>query len=112
QCRHRTAVTKPKTLTKQQIVRAIGRQTRLRDADVSAVIERLIELMTAQLAVGGRIEIQNFLTLEVHTRTRQPSRQTRHPPGLLPVTYRCLKVRPGKKLRASLKDTASGGEGV
>ncbi len=102
-------MTKPHTLTKQQIIRAIGRQTRLRDADVSAVIESLIDLLTVQLAAGGRIEIQNFLVLDVQTRTRQPSQHSRFTAEWLPITYRYLKVRPGKKLRASLKDTASGG---
>ncbi len=99
----------PQTMTKQQIVRTIGRQTGLRDADVSEVIESLVNLLAAQLVAGGRIEIQNFLILEVRTRTRQPPRTSRHTLGTLPVTYRYLKVRPGRKLRASMKNMAGGG---
>ncbi len=99
----------PKTLTKQQIVRTVGRQTGLRDADVSEVIEGLIDLLAAQLGAGGRIELQNFLVLEVQTRSRQPPRTGAHTLGALPVTYHYLKVRPGRKLRASLKNIAGGG---
>jgi nucleoid DNA-binding protein len=102
-------VVMPRTLTKQQIVRTVGRQTGLRDADVSEVIESLINLLAAQLAAGGRIELQNFLVLEVQTRTRLPPHTGGRTLGALPVTYHYLKVRPSRKLRASLKNMASGG---
>ncbi len=100
---------KRQTLNKQQIIRAIGRETGLRDTDVSQVIESMIGLLTAHLAAGGRIEIQHFLVLEVNVGRRRPKDdqlETAHP-----ITYRYLKVRPGQNLRALLNDMESGGQG-
>ncbi len=91
------------TLTKQDIVRAIGKQTGLRDADVAQAIEALISLLTEHLATGERIEIQNFLVMEVQTRSRtfKPDRSDAAPQRII---YRSLKVRPGKHLRAALRE--------
>ena len=88
------------TLTKQTITRAIGRRTRLRNADVSRVLEALIALLTDELARGGRVELENFLVLEVRTLQRRAAF------GEQPVVYRTLKARPGKRLRARLKGPA------
>jgi nucleoid DNA-binding protein len=52
-------------LDKNKTVSAIGRRTRLRNHDVQRMFEALIEVWTEELASGGRIEIQNFLVLEV-----------------------------------------------
>ena len=52
-------------LTKNKMVSEIGRRTRLRNHDVQQVIEALIQVWTEELASGGRIELQNFLVLEV-----------------------------------------------
>jgi nucleoid DNA-binding protein len=84
------------TLNKQKITREIGRRTRLRNSDVEAMLSSFIDVLSEQLGRGGRIEIENFLVLEVKTRTRRAwlSRQ--------PVMYRMLRVRPGSKLRAVL----------
>jgi nucleoid DNA-binding protein len=88
------------TLTKQTITREIGRQTRLRNADVSRVLEALIALLMEELARGGRIEFENFLVLEVRTAQRRAAF------GARPVVYRTLKARPGKRLRARLNNPA------
>jgi len=100
---------KRQTLNKQQIVRAIGRETGLRDTDVSQVIESMIGLMTAHLVTGGRIEIQHFLVLEVQIGRRYPKDDQL--PATHPITYRYLKVRPGQNLRALLNDMERGGQG-
>lgn len=53
------------TLTKNTMVREIGRRTRLKNRDVQAMLETLIEVWTDELVAGGRIELENFLVLEV-----------------------------------------------
>ncbi len=88
------------TLTKQTITREIGRRTRLRNADVSRVLESLIALLTEELARGGRVELENFLVLEVRTLQRREAF------GEQPVVYRTLKARPVKRLRARLNNPA------
>jgi len=53
------------TLTKKQMVREIGRRTRLKNRDVQMMLETLIEVWTEELVEGsGRIELERFFVLE------------------------------------------------
>lgn len=100
----------PPTLTKQQLARRIGQRTRLPNRTTSEVLEALIEIMADQLAAGGRIEIANFLTLDVKTRTRlvPESEESDNEQLFAPFTetFLVLKCRPGKRLRARLRTLA------
>jgi nucleoid DNA-binding protein len=53
------------TLTKNKMVREIGRRTRLKNRDVQAMLEALVEVWAEELVSEGRIELENFLVLEV-----------------------------------------------
>jgi nucleoid DNA-binding protein len=55
------------TLTKNKMVREIGRRTRLKNRDVQVMLEALIEVWTQELVAGGRIELENIFVLEVQT---------------------------------------------
>jgi nucleoid DNA-binding protein len=56
------------SLNKKTMVREIGRRTRLKNRDVQAVINTLIEVWTEELVSGGRIEIENFFVLTTKER--------------------------------------------
>ncbi|MBI5961719.1 MAG: HU family DNA-binding protein [Chloroflexi bacterium] len=88
-------------LTKKTMVSEIGRRTRLRNHDVQRVIETLIDVWTEELASGGRIELENFLVLEVQRIDRGEQR------GMLSTGQPCrvihrLVVRPSKPMRERL----------
>jgi nucleoid DNA-binding protein len=51
------------SLNKKKTVREIGRRTHMKNRDVQAVIETLIEVWTEELARSGRIEIEHFFVL-------------------------------------------------
>ncbi len=53
------------SLNKKKMVREIGRRTRIKNRDVQAVIEALIDVWTEELVSGGRIELENFMVLEI-----------------------------------------------
>ena len=55
------------TLTKHKMVTEIGRRTRLKNRDVQAVIEALVEVCTEAIVNEERIELENFLVIEVRT---------------------------------------------
>lgn len=55
------------TLTKNKLVREIGRRTRLKNRDVQLMLETLVDVWTDELVNGGRIELENFLVLETQT---------------------------------------------
>jgi nucleoid DNA-binding protein len=89
-------------LTKNKMVSEIGRRTRLRNHDVQLMLEALVEVWSEELASGGRIELQNFLVLEV----QRIDRGERH--GML-ITGQPRRVihrwvaRPSKWLRQRLQ---------
>lgn len=89
------------SLTKNKMVSEIGRRTRLRNHDVQRMLEALIEVWTEELASGGRIELENFLVLEVQRIDRGERR------GMLSTgeprrVIRRVVVRPSKWLRARI----------
>lgn len=55
------------TLTKNTMVREIGRRTRLKNRDVQLMLETLIDVWTEELVAGGKIELEHFLVLETQT---------------------------------------------
>jgi len=52
------------TLTKNKMVREIGRRTRLKNRDVQLMLEALVEVWTESLVAGERIELENLFVLE------------------------------------------------
>ena len=89
------------SLTKNRMVSEIGRRTRMRNHDVQRMLEALIEVWTDELASGGRIELENFLVLEVQRIDRGERR------GMLSTgeprrVIRRVVVRPSKWLRARI----------
>jgi len=88
-------------LTKKTMVSEIGRRTRLRNHDVQRVIETLVDVWTEELASGGRIELENFLVLEVQRIDRGERRGMLSNGQPRQIIHR-LVVRPSKKLKARL----------
>jgi nucleoid DNA-binding protein len=88
-------------LTKRTMVSEIGRRTRLRNHDVQRVIETLIQVWTEELASGGRIELQDFLVLEVQRIDRGERRGMLSTGQPRRIIHRLI-VRPSKKLKARM----------
>lgn len=89
------------SLTKNKMVSEIGRRTRLRNHDVQRMLEALIDVWSEELASGGRIELENFLVLEVQRIDRGERR------GMLSTgeprrVIRRVVVRPSKQIRKHL----------
>ena len=59
------------TMTKRTTVQQVGQRTRLSNRDVRTMLDALIAVWAEELARGGRVEIEHFLVLEVHTVRRQ-----------------------------------------
>jgi nucleoid DNA-binding protein len=85
------------TLTKKKMISEIGRRTRLKNRDVQTMLEALVEVWTEELVSGGRIEVENFLVIDVQTIERSGNR-------LLPnICFRQITVRTSKAMRKKLK---------
>ncbi len=88
-------------LTKNKMVSEIGRRTRLRNHDVQRMLEALVDVWFEELASGGRIELQNFLVLEVQRIDRGERRGMLSSGEPRRVIHR-LVVRPSKTLKARI----------
>lgn len=55
------------TLTKNKMIREIGRRTRLKNREAQVMLEALMEVWTEELIAGGRIELENLFVLEAQT---------------------------------------------
>ncbi len=85
------------TLTKNKMVREVGRRTRLKNRDVQAMLEALVEVWIEELVEGsGRIELENFVILETKRidrgqRTGQLDRDRIAPRHIVRVSLRLAK---------------------
>jgi nucleoid DNA-binding protein len=94
------------TLTKNKMVREIGRRTRLKNRDVQAMLEALVEVWMEELVAGGKIELENLFVLEVHEidRGANPGRLgADHDSRMAPRLIRRLVVRSSRKMRKDLQ---------
>jgi len=92
------------TLTKNKMVREIGRRTRLKNHDVEAMLQALVDVWTEELVGGGRIELENFLVMEIKEIDRGLNGGTLRSNGrsyTAPRFIYKLVVRPSKKLKSN-----------
>lgn len=93
------------TLTKNKMVSEIGRHTRLKNRDVQAMLEALVEVWTEELISGGRIELENFIVLEVKEIDRGNNSELvfEGRKNLMPRRIRRVVVRASKTLKKSIQ---------
>lgn len=94
------------SLDKNKTIAEVGRRTRLRNHDVQKMLEALIEVWLEELAQDGRIELENFLVLEVKRIDRGEKTGALLVGGELrraPRVIKRLTVRPSKLLKGRLK---------
>lgn len=94
------------TLTKHKMVAEIGRRTRLKNREIEAVIEALMEVWIEELVNDGRIELENFVVLEVQTirRNKRAFDEITAKGGDQPQQFRQVVIHSSKHLRNRLKD--------
>ena len=85
------------TLNKRRMVQLIHYRTHLTHKQVTEVIEALIDVVSQEIAAEGRVELENFVTLDVKTVTRRGLY------GSALTTYKAVRCRPGRRLREMLR---------
>ena len=99
-------ITRP-TLTKQRLAREMGRRTNLTNKQADVALTAMIAILSEQLTTGGRVELTNFLTMEIRPYTRLAADSSfwhtspRNEAGVA-ILY-VLRCRPGKRLRIALR---------
>ena len=89
------------TLTRNKMIREIGRRTRLKNREVQLMLEALMEVWTEELVSGGRIELENLFVLETQWIDRGEQRGTLAS-GDAPRYIRRVTLRVSKRLKQCL----------
>lgn len=95
------------TLTKNKMVREIGRRTRLKNRDIQATLEALVEVWMEEIVSGGRIELEHFMVLETQIidRGNQAGELTNGTTTVPAPRYiRRLVIRASRRLRTQLNN--------
>lgn len=92
-------------MTKSELIELLNqRQRHLKAEDVEFAVRTLLDMMSASLASGGRIEVRGFGSFSLHYR---PPRTGRNPKTgeavALPAKY-VPHFKPGKELRERVND--------
>lgn len=94
------------TLTKNKMIRELGRRTRLKNRDVQLMLEALVEVWTEELVSGGRIELENFFVLETQMIDRGERRGILTS-GMSPRTIQRVTLRVSRQLKRRLNHSHS-----
>ncbi|MEO0562228.1 MAG: HU family DNA-binding protein [Chloroflexota bacterium] len=99
------------TLTKNKMVREIGRRTQLRNRDVQAVVETLVDVWTEELVAGGKIEIENFIVLDARMIDRGSRTGLLRSTDTAPQYINRITLRVSKHLKSRLSQSESTNQG-
>ena len=93
-------------MNKRSTIVEVGRRTRMRNYEVQRLVETLVEVWSEALVRGEKIEIENFLILELHTITRHGRLGTLMKGDReikIPAKRREVRVRLSKQLKAAVR---------
>jgi nucleoid DNA-binding protein len=92
------------------LVREISNRTRLPQQDIKRVIVTLQDVIIEAVGRGQRIELQNFLVIEVGLLVRSVKRLTAVGWQQRKETFRVVRIRPGQHLSAVARRLNQQGE--
>ncbi len=89
------------TVTKRDMVVELSNKTGLRQQDVFAVVDGLIEVLSNSLAEGNDVTLRGFGTFELRVAKSKIGRNPNQPGSQVRIPARCVvRLRPGKELKA------------
>lgn len=96
-------------MNRRETISAIGKLTRTRNHDVQIMLEALVQVWSDALVRGEKIELENFLVLEVRRidRTGKALGALYRKDGQsmrVPATRIELRARPSRHLRKRLRE--------
>ena len=87
-------------MTKSELLEILGqRQRHLTTEDVELAVKALLEMMSASLASGGRIEVRGFGSFSLHYRPPRTGRNPKTGDAVALAGKHVPHFKPGKELR-------------
>jgi nucleoid DNA-binding protein len=99
------------TITKRHLVISITDKlglngTEIRQQDVQAVVQSLIEEITDSLAQGNNVVLRNFGAFEIREMKAKVGRNPKNPAKSIPIPARAaVKFKPGKEMKEKVSTT-------
>lgn len=99
------------TVTKRNLVINITNKlglegTEIRQQDVQAVVQTLIEEITDALAQGNQVVLRNFGSFEIREMKAKIGRNPKDPGKTVPIPARAaVKFKPGKEMKEKVATT-------
>ena len=92
-------------MTKSELIEILGqRQRHLKTDDVELAVRTLLEMMSASLASGGRIEVRGFGSFSLHYRPPRTGRNPKTGDAVALPGKHVPHFKPGKDLRERVND--------
>ncbi|AXA84035.1 integration host factor subunit beta [Lysobacter oculi] len=92
-------------MTKSELIEILGqRQRHLKNEDVEMAVRTLLEMMSASLASGGRIEVRGFGSFSLHYRPPRTGRNPKTGDAVALAGKHVPHFKPGKELRERVND--------
>ena len=90
-------------MTKRDLVLQIIEETDMARQDVTFLVQRTLDLISAAVAKGKTVEIRNFGVFEVKVRKARIGRNPNRPETDVPIPQRAIvKFKPGKEMREAV----------
>lgn len=91
-------------MNKTELAAAIAEETGLSKKDSEAAVKAAVQIITAELKAGGRVQIVGFGTFEVSERPARKGRNPHTGESLEIKESRAPKFKAGKALKNAVKD--------
>ncbi len=90
-------------MTKNDLIVAIARATKLRQADTRRIVQMVFDGIIDALAGQGRIELRNFGVFEVKHRKARKARNPRTGEEVLVPAKKVVTFKPGLVMREKIR---------
>jgi DNA-binding protein HU-beta len=97
-------------MTKAELIEGLANKLNLNKAEAEKAVNLLLDDIVGALKQGERVNISGFGTFLVSTRASRVGRNPKTGESIQISASRSAKFRPGKQLKDSLNDSASGGD--
>ncbi|PZO63093.1 MAG: integration host factor subunit beta [Pseudoxanthomonas suwonensis] len=92
-------------MTKSELIELLAqRQPHLKAEDAELAVKALLDMMAAELAGGGRIEIRGFGSFSLHYRAPRKGRNPKTGDTVALSGRHVPHFKPGKELRERVRD--------
>jgi DNA-binding protein HU-beta len=89
-------------MTKPELINEVAAKTKMKKKDIAAVIDAILEAITASLKKKNAVSLVGFGTFDLRSRSARTGRNPRTGQEIKIAATRVAVFRPGRKLREAV----------